>query len=238
MNKVIEATKAVANELRLPGAIGPGLRKRLEEVRLMLLIWLASEEKRVPSEYRQVRGQSVRKRVPNEAGGYRYEITPTLVTTDKVLRGKLIRSTRYESIETLLKLVASCFGTVQPRELTRGSGEPWSKQACADAIVALCEYLATPSDPAPKTGDAASTKSPESEVKMDAYFHPIFSLNDELKRANPKLRRIEVVREYISRLKRDKQKWKSETDLHGTGSELEMHYSDQLRNHKDKYQFP
>ena len=129
----IALVRAVAAELRQPGPIQPGLRKRLNEVRVNLLELLASEEKREPSEYRQKRGPSERKRVPKDGGGYRFVMMPTLVTTEELLQGKLIRSTRYESIERLVQLVASCCNATPKAS--------WNKQDCATTIVAECYYL-------------------------------------------------------------------------------------------------
>ena len=129
----IALVRAVAAELRQPGPIQPGLRKRLNEVRVNLLELLASEEKREPSEYRQKRGPSERKRVPKDGGGYRFVMMPTLVTTEELLQGKLIRSTRYESIERLVQLVASCCNATPKAS--------WNKQDCATAIVAECDFL-------------------------------------------------------------------------------------------------
>jgi hypothetical protein len=137
----IESTIAVAKELQLPGPIKPGLRKRINEVAVGCCILLASEEKREPDYYRQVKGPTVRKRVAKEKGGYKYVMLQPLVETDEVVRGNIIRTERYENIETLAQLLGSCCSVSPPSELIKGSGIAWSKEGVADAILKQCEHI-------------------------------------------------------------------------------------------------
>lgn len=178
---IIESTRAVINELRLPGPIKPGLRKRLNELRVELLAWLAHEEQREPACIRQVDGPVVRKRVPKDGGGYTYVMLPTLADADPashdhpILPGTLVRSSQYEAIETLVQLVGGCSSITPPRELTKGCGVAWSKQGVADAIT-----------------DTIAAMEPSEATEPPAAVHPYKSFYKQFVSDNPKIRNPEA----------------------------------------------
>ena len=71
------------------------------------------------------------------------------------------------------------------------------------------------------------------------YVHPIFALNDELRKSpsdRKQWTRPAIAKEFIRRMSGSQRK--DALAKHGNTDELAKHYVDKLRNHKDKLLFP
>lgn len=131
--EIILLARQVARELKSAREVKPGLRKRLNELRGSLLVWLSSETRRGHPEPERKQGPPKRQRIAQPNGKYKYQMVQTLVETGELVPGRLVRSELYEAIETLLVVVAGgCAAKPKP---------DWSIEACADGMLRSCEYL-------------------------------------------------------------------------------------------------